>query len=445
MSLLETLPRLLAEAMAKAVRWVQRAWVTRDEPPEGALWRGAKDTRAAFGLWRVRIIAGAVTIALGTWGTLLPSNASDEARIALSIGSYIGGAAVVGLVVLLWSVATAPLKQRNEARKVAGEGRATGAVATRTDELRLLLAKGHMFASLFKGGTMNVAATMNESTMKALKEWYDEVYRTLLGEGLRSQADRWLATSPLSAAEINVLNIAVAQTTIGAQLKCLEGIVGDLDRESRAGQSEPETLAREFSSWVRTKQAALPRGGWRQQVGLFAWGGESQETHSQRRLESERRQDEIERIHARARTEYHERFEARVAEVLGDTGPVREPETISDLEKLSVRVARAAGVPPSPKAALRTLSRDGFNLRNQIPDQPTLEQRKDFEPHVDSFRERAVEELSECAPEFVSELEAVPAYDPADLDGIPLKGERISLSDYMQRLLVVIGNAVKAV
>lgn len=173
-------------------------------------------------------------------------------------------------------------------------------------------------------------------------------------------------------------------------------------------------------------------------------GGESQDTHAQRRLESERRQDQIERIHAQARTEYHEQFRARVAAVLGETKEVQEPQTIADLEKLSVQVARAAGVSPSPKTALRTLSRDGFSLRNQIPAQPTVEQRKALEPQVDSFRERAAEELADCAPEFVSELEAVPAYDPADLDGIPLKGERVSLSDYMQQLLAVIGNAIKA-
>jgi hypothetical protein len=189
-------------------------------------------------------------------------------------------------------------------------------------------------------------------------------------------------------------------------------------------RSDSPKLAREFSDWVTAKRAVLPQFGMRQQADLFAWGGMSEDTNARIRRDNEQRRDEIARVHATARGEYHERFRARVVDVLGDIPEAQEPQTIADLEKLSVRLARATGTPPPAKAVLRALSRDGHSLRNEIPVEPTVERRKALEPRVDSFRERAIEELSECAPEFVSELEHVPIYHPADLAAIPSRAIR---------------------
>lgn len=208
-------------------------------------------------------------------------------------------------------------------------------------------------------------------------------------------------------------------------------------------RSDSPTLAKEFSDWVTAKRAALPQFGMRQQAGLFAWGGMSDDTNAQIRRDNEQRRDEIARVQAKARGEYHERFRARLVGVLGDTPQAQEPQTIADLEKLSVQLARAMGTPPPAKAVLRALSRDGHSLRNEIPIEPTVERRKALEPRVDSFRERAVEELSECAPEFVSELEKIPIYHPADLDAIPLTGDPAPLRSCVQDLLKVIDSAIK--
>lgn len=223
-----------------------------------------------------------------------------------------------------------------------------------------------------------------------------------------------------------------------------------LFEEARAGLLEdlgtdPRALAKVFSDWVRTRQAALPQGGFRQSVGLFPWDGESADTHAQRRLDDERRKDGIERVHAQARTEYHERFRTFVTNVLGDTPQTREPQTIGDLETLSVRLARATGARPAPKVVLRALGHEGRKLHDGIPMEPTVEQREAFERRVDSFRDRVVEELSECAPEFVGEIDNISPYHPAALAEVPLEGSRLTLKRYVAELLAVVARATKEV
>lgn len=219
--------------------------------------------------------------------------------------------------------------------------------------------------------------------------------------------------------------------------------------EARAQLPHPETLAEEFSAWVAKKRAALPAApsqaeGLRFAVRMFDLSRKDRARANmdrQSRHEDERRS--IEALHAQARTEYHERFRGRVVAVLGDRAQTQEPQTVADLERLSVLVSRATGTPPPPKAVLRALYRDGLSLRDEIPLEPTTEQREGLEPRVDAFRQHAGEELSECAPECVSELEQVPSYHPVAFDQIPLKGDLVSLREHVQRLLAVISRAIK--
>ena len=94
-------------------------------------------------------------------------------------------------------------------------------------------------------------------------------------------------------------------------------------------------LSQKFSDWVGAKRAGLPEHGHRlipgiQDVGSEAW------------LNYEKRQDEIDRIHAKARSEYHERFRGAVVDVLGTAA--EEPKDIAALEALAERLcAIAAG------------------------------------------------------------------------------------------------------
>ena len=94
-------------------------------------------------------------------------------------------------------------------------------------------------------------------------------------------------------------------------------------------------LSEKFSAWVAAKRAGLPQHGLRvvpdiHDVGSEVW------------LNYENRQDEIDRLHAKAREEYHERFRAGVVAVLGTVA--EEPKDIAGLEELAEKLrAIAAG------------------------------------------------------------------------------------------------------
>ena len=103
---------------------------------------------------------------------------------------------------------------------------------------------------------------------------------------------------------------------------------------------------------MAAKRAGLPQHGLRivpeiHDVGSEMW------------LNYEKRQDEIDRLHANARSEYHERFRAAVVAVLGTVA--EEPKDIGALEELAeklravaagdetaTRVAEASGQPVGP-------------------------------------------------------------------------------------------------
>lgn len=115
---------LLERAARGAVEWIAETWNERNEPPEGALWRGWKDTRRASTHWfYFRIPALLVTAAFAVWGALLPSSASPGERAVLAVGGVLGGAAIVGVVTFVILTVSAPLRQRNEARETLSKSR----------------------------------------------------------------------------------------------------------------------------------------------------------------------------------------------------------------------------------------------------------------------------------------------------------------------------------
>jgi hypothetical protein len=179
-------------------------------------------------------------------------------------------------------------------------------------------------------------------------------------------------------------------------------------------------------------------------TGIFPQQGMSSDTHYGFLRDREKRADADAASEAATRSQYHERFRDPIVGILGDTAAAREPQTVADLEKLSVQLARATGTKPPSKVVLRALSREGHKLRNEMPADLSIEQRSAFEPRVDEYKTRAVEALTECAPEFVSELESVPAYHPADFAAIPYHGDPAPLGGYLDGLLKVIDGAVKA-
>ena len=91
-------------------------------------------------------------------------------------------------------------------------------------------------------------------------------------------------------------------------------------------RSDSPALAEEFSNWVLAKRASLPTHGMRLVPSLFDSSGA--------RSAYEQRQDELDRLQARARAEYHDRFRASVVELLG-ADHAGDPRTISDLEALA--------------------------------------------------------------------------------------------------------------
>jgi hypothetical protein len=92
-------------------------------------------------------------------------------------------------------------------------------------------------------------------------------------------------------------------------------------------------LSRQFSDWVAAKRAALPQHGLRIIPEIHDLGSEMWLNH-------EKRQDEIDRIHAKARAEYHERFRAAVVAVLGTAA--EDPKDIAALEELAERLRAVA-------------------------------------------------------------------------------------------------------
>jgi hypothetical protein len=115
---LQKLSEEWAVAMAEAVA---RLWRARDLPPEGALWRGWKDTKQAAGHWLYfRIPAAALTAGFAVWSALLPGRASGGERAVLAVGGTLGGALIVGAFTLALMTAIAPLRQRDEARAKLG-------------------------------------------------------------------------------------------------------------------------------------------------------------------------------------------------------------------------------------------------------------------------------------------------------------------------------------
>jgi hypothetical protein len=85
-------------------------------------------------------------------------------------------------------------------------------------------------------------------------------------------------------------------------------------------------LSEKFSDWVAAKRAGLPQHGLRVVPGIH-------DVDSEVWLNYEKRQDEIDRLHAKAREEYHERFRAAVVAVLGTVA--EEPKDIAALEELA--------------------------------------------------------------------------------------------------------------
>ena len=85
-------------------------------------------------------------------------------------------------------------------------------------------------------------------------------------------------------------------------------------------------LSEKFSDWVAAKRAGLPQHGLRVVPGIH-------DVDSEVWLNYEKRQDEIDRLHAKARAEYHERFRAAVVAVLGTVA--EEPKDIAALEELA--------------------------------------------------------------------------------------------------------------
>jgi hypothetical protein len=83
-------------------------------------------------------------------------------------------------------------------------------------------------------------------------------------------------------------------------------------------------LADTFSSWVLAKRASLPRIGFRVVL---------RHSNSEARVLNQEDRDEIERLHARARTEYHERFRTSLVDVLGEDA--NDPQTIAELDGLA--------------------------------------------------------------------------------------------------------------
>jgi len=113
------------ERLAQEVaRNLERAWRERDTPPEGAVWRGWKDTKRVSRRWLYfRAPAVGLTAGFAVWSALLPTKASGFERGVLAVSGTLGGALIVAVLAFAVLTAIAPIKQRNEARRELAEFR----------------------------------------------------------------------------------------------------------------------------------------------------------------------------------------------------------------------------------------------------------------------------------------------------------------------------------
>lgn len=182
-----------------------------------------------------------------------------------------------------------------------------------------------------------------------------------------------------------------------------------------------EGLAKELSNWVAEKEAAVPQFGAVPQEAMFVDGD-----HPLSALFNER-QDELARLDAQARTEYHQRFRARVSAIVGADLP--DPQTVSEFTELAARVrtlASDAGKAEAIAAAQGTpisgehfshlaVSRDRtqLDLRNEKPLETFVEaqSRSSFLAHHEGLRDH-LEQWEAAIQEREAALAAVAVLIP---------------------------------
>lgn len=84
---------------------------------QGAIARAWADLRALSSHWLFRILAAVLTAAFAIWGAMLPLDASTQDRVLLAVGGTLGGALVLGVLAFTGLLLTAPIRQRDEARR----------------------------------------------------------------------------------------------------------------------------------------------------------------------------------------------------------------------------------------------------------------------------------------------------------------------------------------
>ena len=93
----------------------------------------------------------------------------------------------------------------------------------------------------------------------------------------------------------------------------------------------------DFLDWARAQHASLPEHGFRLTASLFG--------PPEVRMAEEARQDVIDRVHAQARKEYHDRFRASAVAMVGPEF-AGDPRSIGDLLRLSERIGALAAASP---------------------------------------------------------------------------------------------------
>lgn len=84
---------------------------------EGVWSRSLHQTRRGFERWPARIVAALLSAGFAALGALLPEG-DTGVNLLLAVLGVIGGPLVCGLVLFLYGVASAPYRQRNEARRL---------------------------------------------------------------------------------------------------------------------------------------------------------------------------------------------------------------------------------------------------------------------------------------------------------------------------------------
>lgn len=134
-------------------------------------------------------------------------------------------------------------------------------------------------------------------------------------------------------------------------------------------------------------------------------------------------------------------------------GPLADPYTTADDAAYFERrvdwlrdtlAALRSREPLSDVAYLRALSRDGHRLRDEMPAQLTVRERKAFEPRVDAFRQRARDVFLHHAPELIGDIDAIPEYHPADFDAVPLVDDPPAVDGYTDQLIELVDRATRA-